>query len=432
MKKTLLTVSFLLWLILPGSGQALLTVDDAIGIALKNNFDILVARSSADINKTNNTAGNAGMFPNIGINAADNYAYNNVSLDLSSGSRITSANANSNSFTANTQLNWTLFDGGRMFVTRKKLGEIENLGEIQYKDKVTQTLYTVILAYYDVVRQKQQLASLNEVIRYNEERVKILNASFNAGLVPKTDLLQSQVDLNVYRENAIVQESVIIDAKQILNQWLSRDPVTSFEVVDSIELTYSPDKKELEKRLYAENTQVQSLQKQVEIARLATREFSALRYPWLAVSANYTFLLSTNSANTVTKNQTYGPQAGGALTFPIFNGGNINRQVKVARLQQQAAAFNLENAKIQVNTQMKNALSDYEQVMKLLGLERSNTRLAKENLMIALDRLRLGQTTSLEVRQAEESYSQSLTRLILFKYTAKAAETKLKQLVSTL
>jgi outer membrane protein TolC len=58
--------------------------------------------------------------------------------------------------------------------------------------------------------------------------------------------------------------------------------------------------------------------------------------------------------------------------------------------------------------------------------------LAKENLDIALQRLRLGQSTSLELRQAEESYEDSRTRLINIKYNLKVAETKLRQLMADL
>ncbi|MCX6304388.1 MAG: TolC family protein [Bacteroidetes bacterium] len=415
-----------------GFSQAVLTVNDALEIAMKQNYDILLSRTSADISSANNTAGNAGMLPNVYLNASDNFAHNNVATDLSTGNKITSDDAHSNSFSAALALSWTVFDGGKMFVTRKKLQEINNLGEIQFKDRVTQTFYNVILSYYEVVRQKQQLASLNEVIRYNKERVKILQASFNAGLVPKTDLLQSQVDLNVFLENAIIQETVILDSKRTLNQWLSRDAETSFEVVDSIDLSYAPDIKDLNKKLFTQNTQVLGYQKQVDVSKLVIHELSAQRLPWLSLSAGYNFLLSDNSAGTVTRNRTTGPQIGGSFNLPIFYGGNINRQVRVARLQQQSAVYNLENMKTVVNTQLQNAFSNYEHAMQLLSLEKSNTLLARENLNISMDRLRLGQTTALEVRQAEESYIQSLTRYIQFAFTAKVAETKLKQLVATL
>jgi outer membrane protein len=432
MKKLFLSLLIPLYSVISVYGQQLLLPEDAISIALKNSYDIQVARTSTDIDKVNNTAGNAGMLPSVGINASDAYAHNNSRLESQSGDVTSASNVHSNTFAADAALNWTLFDGGKMFVTKKKLSSIEALGEIQFRDQVMQTLYNVIVGYFDVVRQKQELASINEVINYNQERVKILQASFNAGLVPKTDLLQSQVDLNVYLEDAILQETVITVAKRNLNQLLSRDPDVPFEVVDTIELNYVPDKADLSKKLFANNTQFLISEKQLDIAHLSIREFSAQRLPWVSFNAGYYFLQGDNPVGSVVKNTTYGPQVGGILTFPIFNSGDINRQVKVARLQHQSANFGMESTKIQVNTQLQNALTTYEQVLRLLNLEKSNTVLARENLTIAMHRLRLGQTTALEVRQAEESFEQSLNRLIQFEYTAKVAETKLKQLISGL
>ena len=432
MKKRIFTVFTFFYIVLFVQSQNVLTPEDAVSIALKNNYDILVSNVSASIDKTNNTAGNAGMLPDIGINATDNFGWNNVYSNLSSGNNISNPDAHSNSFTGNIGLNWDLFDGGKMFVTKKKLGEIETLGKIQFQDMVNQTLYNVIQAYYDVVRQKQQLASVEEVIRYNEERVKILQASFNSGLVPKTDLLQAQIDLNVYLENAILQETVILNSKTTMNKLLSRDPETPLEVIDTIELNYFPDKEELGKKLFSANTQVLSYEKQVDIAKLSVKELVAQRFPLLSFNAGYNFLQTNNPAGTVVKNRSYGPQVGGSLTLPIFYGGNISREIKIARFQQQSASYASEKTKIDISSQLQNALNDFTHAVQLLKLEKDNSLLAKENLAISMHRLRLGQTTSLEVHQAEESFVQSFTRMILFEYSAKMSETKLKMLISAL
>lgn len=430
MRKILLPALFSILLVQVSMGQSLLTPEDAVNIAIKNNYDILISQTASEISAADNTAGNAGLLPDIGLNVTDNYARNNTSLDLSSGETINSSNAHSNALNGNVELNWTLFDGGKMFVTKNKLNEIQALGEIQFQDQVNQTVYDVILAYFDVVRQQQQLSSINEAINFNQERVKILETSFNAGLVPKTDLLQSQVDLNVYLENAILQETVIINSKRTLNHYLSRDPDMPFEVIDTIELNYAFDRNELIGKLYNTNTQVLSFEKQLEISKLSVKELVAQRYPLLNFNASYNYLHSQNSASNVMKNRTYGPQLGGALSLPLYYGGNIRRQIGIARLEETTAGYNLQNIRLQVNTQLLNALTAYERALQLVGLEKKNSLLAKENLTICMQRLRLGQTTSLEVRQAEESYVQSLTRRILFEYAAKDAETRLKQLVA--
>ena len=428
LKKFLLTSTLLL---LQGLGvhSQTLKVEDAIAYALKKNYDILLSKTGADIDRTNNTAGNAGMLPEVNLSASDNYSLYNLSQGLSGGSTITSPDATTNSFNAGIALNWTIFNGGMMFITKKKLGEIEVLGELQFREQVCQTMFDVIVAYYNVVKQKQQLASYNEVINYNNERVKILQTSYNAGLCPKTDLLQAKIDLNVNMEQMIGHQALIIAVKRILNQLMGQDPEIPFEVEDSIPIDFHPDKNEMLQQLYLSNPTVLSRQKEVDIGRLSIKEMIAMKYPSINFSAGYNFLYTNNSIGNIDYNRTYGPMIGGELTLPLYNSGNINRQIKVARLQLQSNANLFEQSKLEVNTQLQNAITDFEYQQKLLTIEQENIVLARENLEISMHRLRLGQTTSLEVHQAQESYVTAYTRLINYMYLTKVSETRLKQLL---
>lgn len=414
------------------NAQDILSLDDAINIALKNNYDILVARNSADIDKLNNTWGNAGMLPNVSLNGAENLALNNQFQKLSAGTETHYPNVSANTASANAALSWTLFDGGKMFVTKNKLSEIEALGELQYKEKVMQTVYSVIAAYYDIVRQNQQLKSIDEAINYNQERVKISQTSFNAGLAVKTDLLQATIDLNVYKENAISQKTTIEAAKRYLSQLLVFKLDAAYKVADTIPLSYNPDKANLLNKLYETNTSVKVYEKQVLIAGLSAKEYDRGRLPKLSFNAGYYWSLTDNSKGSILTNRTYGPQLGGSLTIPIFQGGTNDRLRAQSRILMQSAGYDLENVKLQVNTDLQNALTDFDNQQQLLQIEKENFDLAKENLEICMQRLRQGQTTSLEVHQAQESYVASSTRLINFQYNLKMAETRIRQLIAEL
>ena len=412
--------------------QELLSEKDAIRIALKNNFDILVATNNAEIARINNSAGNAGMLPEVAVSASGSLSVNNVDQKLSSGAEPGYSDSRSSSYSAGVELDWTLFDGGRMFITKNKLGEIQSLGELEFRDQVLQTVFNVIVAYYEVVREKQQLVSINEVISKNETMVEILSTSFNAGLAPKTNLLQARIDLNVYRENAINQKTSIIAAKRILNQLLSRDAGTDFEVADSILFDIMPDKAELTRKLYESNTSIKMVQKEVDIANLGLREFRTDFLPRLRFSAGYDFARSDNASGSVLMNRSFGPQIGGTLSIPVYQAGNSARQVRTAKLQLQSTQYNLESTRLQVSSELQNTITIYESQVELLEIEKLNTGLARENLDITMERLKQGQTTSLELHQAQESYVDSQTRLINFEYYLKVAETRLKRLLAEL
>jgi outer membrane protein TolC len=433
MKKIILNLSLIIFIIPLTYSQKLLTSEEAVGIALKYNYDILLARNNASSDSVNNTPGNAGMLPNLTINGTESYSPSTkVNQKFSDGTLVSLSNTRSNSINAGIGLNWTLFDGGKMFVTKRKLNEIQALGEIQYRDRVLQTIYNVILAYFDVVRQKQELASINEVITYNLDRVKISQTGYDAGLVPKTNFLQAKIDLNVYQENAINQQSIIIAAKRTLNQLLGRNPEVSFEVLDSIPIGELLDNKQLSQSLDSVNTSILAFQKQVDIARLGLKETNSLLLPKVNFNAGYNLFQSNSPSGDPVRNRTIGPTIEGTVSIPIYQAGNAVRQIKLAKIQVQSEQYNLENMRLQMNQQLQNALTQFENQLNLLRIEKDNALLAKENLEISIQRLRYGQTTSLEVSLAEGSFVDSLTRLINFEYNLKVAETKLKQLLSRL
>jgi len=430
-KKTIL----LFGLLIASAGlyaQNILSIEEAVGIALKNNYSISVTRNLADIAKVNNTLGNAGMLPTITVNGTDNYSVNNVYLDLATGSPITSAAGKSNAFNAGVALNWTLFDGTKMFITKNKLNQLEKLGEIQFRDTVMQTIYKVTIAFYQVVMQKQQLLAIRDVMAYSLERVKLLQKGYEAGIAHKNDLLQAKIDLNVNKEAEINQMNTIRNSKRVFNMVIARDPDTDFDVADTIPLNYSPDPVDLMNKLYTNNTEVLSYQKQVDIARLSLGEYKTYRLPKLNFVTSYNFQQTDNNASTVLTNRTYGPLVGGSLVIPVYQAGNALRQVKAAKIQLQTSQYILDDVKLAVNTQLKTSLTDFEDQKSLLAIERDNLTLAKENLSISLERLRLGQTTALEVRQAQESYANSFARFDDFEFNMKMTETRLKQLVAGL
>lgn len=426
---------FLLFALLLSVGlqaQKKIRLEEAIDIALKGNFDIQVARNDADISKINNTKGNAGMLPTVNLNGSGNFAFNHLSQKLSSGITNTYPNQSVTTLGANTQLSWTLYDGGKMFVTKKKLGEMQSLGELQFNAKVLDVTYNVVSAYYDIIRQKQQLKSMEEVINYNRQRVVIAQTGFNSGLLDKTQLLQAKIDLNVANENAINQRHAISQAQKTLNGILGKDTSTEYEVGDSIPFSPVPDKNELLLKLGSSNASILSLKKQIDVAKLIVKETQKGYSPTFNLQGGYYLSQTNNSEGATLRNQSFGPQIGGTLSIPLYNGGETKRKIAAAKVELLSAQYNLENTQLQLTIELENAYTDFENQQQLLQIEKDNNLLAKENMEISLQRLKLGQTTSLEVHQAQENYVQSCTRLLNFEYNLKMGETKLRQLVSSL
>jgi outer membrane protein len=68
----------------------------------------------------------------------------------------------------------------------------------------------------------------------------------------------------------------------------------------------------------------------------------------------------------------------------------------------------------------------------VLSLNENNIVVAKENLDITLEKFKLNQVNSIEIRQAQSSYEDALFNAIAARYTAKISEIELKKISNIL
>jgi outer membrane protein len=319
MLKPFLFLSLLLISIQQSHAQEKLSLKDAIGIALKNNYSILISENQTQIISNNNTPGNAGMLPTLGINAAGNKSVNNVKQNYSTGLEVNKDNVSSNNLTAGVALNWTIFDGFKMFATQNKLQELQSKGDLNLKIEIENTVANVISSYFDVVRNNELLKAMEKAIEIYQERVRISETKYNIGSSSKLNLLQAKVDLNEQRSVQLKEKTALGNSKNNLNQLLGRAIETDFVVTDSIIITYHPNQDELKKTLTARNNTLLSAQKDIRIASYSIKELESLRYPKIGLGAGYNFSRVENNAGLFILNQNAGPTYGFTLTWNIFN-----------------------------------------------------------------------------------------------------------------
>ena len=162
------------------------------------------------------------------------------------------------------------------------------------------------------------------------------------------------------------------------------------------------------------------------------QETEALDLPTISLNAGYNFNITQTSTGLVNYNRGTGPQIGAVLTYPIYLGGNITRQQDIANLNYISYKLEYDQIKAKLKNDFANALANYNTQKKLLKIEEETKLFAKENLFLSIERLKLSQTTSLELRDAQLMYENSLTRFSNIGYNLKAVETKLKLLMGKL
>ncbi|WP_374172792.1 TolC family protein [Flavobacterium tructae] len=414
------------------SAQKVLTIEDAMTIALENNFEIKIAKNSLKINETNVTVGNAGMLPRATASVTDNNSVTNSSQTRQDGTSTSLRNAKNNSLAYGVSLGWTVFDGMKMFAKLDQLKELQKLGDSEMKRVILVKIGQVNSAYFDLVQQQQQLSALDTTIVISKQRLTLAQNRFSIGKASKLEVLNAQVDLNSDQVALLRQKESYANAKILLNQYLARDPKINFTVTNVVAVDNKLVLVDLIELAHKQNPALESQIINKRIAELQLKQVKADRYPVVNLTSGYNFNESQSSLGFTSQNSSKGFNYGFNATLNIFDGFNQHRNEKVAKLQIENSQIAIEQQNMILDTQLSTAFQTYLTNLELIGLEEDNVTIAKQNLDITLDKFRIGTITTLDFRTAQLNYVNAKVRYSNAQFQAKLSEIALKELAGNI
>ena len=427
-----LLISLILFGASSSYAQEVMTPEEAVAYAVSKNFDIVLAKNDAEVAKVLNNKASAGMLPKINLNTGDVFNLNNLNQKFASGQNVKQNWVAVNSLNAGVSMDWTIFDGMKMFATKDRLAALQSLGEIQLKNQIQDVAAQTLNAYYNIVRQKQQIKAAKELIGISEERVNLSQKKLDVGYSDKTSLLQAKVDLSTQQINILKQETLLEQAKINLNQIIGRNADEPFDVIDNIEVNYQPNLQTIRDTTTSTNYLLAAAKKNIEIAQFQRKEINAQRLPQINFTSGYNFVQNNNKAGFQLFNRVYGPSVGVSAKIPIFNGGMVKKDLQAASINIAKQQIQYDKLKQDIDAGIVKAYKDFELSEKMLQLNEENVQIAAENVQITMERYRLNQSTSLDIKQAQSSYEDALYNVILARYNSKVAEIELKRIINNL
>lgn len=413
----------------PEPSDTTLTEQQAVAMALETSFEIQLESYNLEIAQNNNTIGNAGFLPTVTATASTSKTIQNAELEFASGDGQSRTGAESTSKNAGVSLNWTLFDGLKMFATKEKLEQISTTNESIYKSQIQLTLSNVMKAFYNAALEQERLKLLRSNLELSEERVKISKDKYEVGKASKMEYLQAQVDYNADQSAYVKQKEVIAVRLYELQQIIGTE-----KSLDQVNLDFSYDlnllltRQQAEDLALAQNPDLQSMEMMRESAILTTKELERGRMPSLDFNMGYNYAQSQSEAGFLLSNQTNGINYGLSARVTLFDGFNQSRQIQNARISSEYAQTNLERSKAMLLTSVRSAFLTYQNAMELAALETQNLEVADENVSIALERYRVGKSNPLEIREAQNNAVDAQIRHLEALNTAKIAAIELMRL----
>ena len=425
--------------------QPAITVEEVVQLAIQKNYDIKVAQTTAATQFTDKRFIYGAFIPTLNltgsylknnngiVNQAFPINYNTGLPQDGSQKNFQGASLNTNS---SLQATWTVFDGTKMFATKKRLNQLADWGEINIKNQIVNTIAATMTNFYNIVRQQEQLKAINEVMAVNLERLKLAERKLEVGTGAKPELLQAKVDLNAQRTLAVQQEILIQQIKDQMNGQLGFGLPGQFNIADTIPINLNLNLEEIFSSIENTNQTVLAAKKNLEIATTAVREARAGRYPVIQLLGAYNLNRTENKVQyngaiqNLTQFSTFNYGIG--VSMPIINYMNISRLIAQARVTQSRLQAVYDQQKTLAKVGVLNAFTNYENSKKILQIQEENILVAKENVSIALAGFRRGITTFIELRTAQQSLSDAYNQLIAARFSAKSSEIELMRLQGAL
>lgn len=426
-KKTI----FLLLAIIPLYAQDVLSVEEAIKIGLKNNFDILIARNTVAISKNNRGKGTAGFLPTLDATGSASL----TKTDEETNSPFSFGSTTTENYTGSLMMNWTLFDGFRMFVNNKKYKQLAELGYEQARNQIETSVVQIMQAYYNVVQQKQLLNVAKENLDISKSRLEKEQVRSDIGGLSSTDLLNAKVVYNVDLSTYLNQELQLDIAVKNLNIALGRNPLEVVSVEDEININFLElEYNDILDLALERNSIIAASLKNKEIAEKDISLTKSVFYPRISINSSATYgdrsITGSSRGDIASTSKNY--QGALQLSWNLFNGMQNAIDVQNAKIQQKNARLNYEKTRNIIAGLVREKYATYKKRLQLMNLEKENVEAARQNLERQQERYELGTTTSLDYRDAQIKLVRAQAAYITSRYQARISRLEIDQLTGTL
>lgn len=410
-----------------------LSKEEAVKLTLENNFGIVIANNNLKVAENNKGVLNSGFLPSLTANGGASYDNNDQEATFQDGSVRAIDGAETTRYNASLNLNYTLFDGLGRWYDYKRLKEEYNLSELQARETIETTMLQLFTVYFEVARVTENIGVLKETFENTENRLKRAEYSFEYGQNNKLDVLNAQVDLVNDSINLMNERQTLKNTQRDLNVLLNRELSIDFVVDTTVVFTNSIVLDDFLVDGEANNIRMLQAEKNIMINDYNLKAGRAVFLPTIGLTGSYGWNEGNFPAtNFLASSTSTGFSAGLNLSWNLFDGGNGITQIKNAKILLDSQETLEEQIKQEVRRDIANAKGNYENRLQVYQLQEQNVTTATNNYERSNERYKLGQITSVELRQAQINLLNVKTSRSLAKYNAKLAELQLLQLTGQL
>ena len=386
-----------------GAEPVVLTLEQALEIALSENPTVQVADKTIEVKKYAKKGTYASLWPEISASATyQRYIKKQTFHIMGQTMEVGTANNYSGGLSAampvvNAQL-WKSLKLSAMDV--ELAVEQARSSRIDMIEQVSKAFYQVLLAKdsYDVYKRVYDNAVENH---------KIVEMRYKAGQVSEYDYIRSQVSVANAEPNVFNAENSIVLALWQLKALLGMDLNVDIDCAGRLADYESALTAQIEMGDLRNNSTMQQLDIQERMLEQALKVKRAANIPSLALSVNYNFTAMDETYKFSQYHWNPYSVAVLNLSIPIFSGGKRRAEINQAKLDLANIELQRENAERQLHTAMMSYYSNMQTNVKQYYASSQTISQAKRGYDIAVKRYEVGGGTLVDIDNSQLAYTQA-------------------------
>ena len=423
--------------------ERVLSKEDAIALALENNYGINVAKNQVEVAKNNKSVLNSGYLPTLTGTANANYNRDDSVIEFpgqfnedgTPRGDLELNKAEAQRYTSAINANYTLFDGLGRFYNYKRLKEQYQLSELQARETIENTILQLFSVYFEIARLTENENVLKQALDISKDRYKRSLYAFEYGQSTKLDVLNAQVDITNDSINVLNARQQLSNTKRDLNVLLSQNLKDLYTVDTMVVFVPKIKLEEFVEQSTYNNVALLQTEKGLHINAYDIKVQKSGYLPKVGLNGSYGWNLNQSAPSAFfpgTNNNNLNFGLGASLTWNLFDGGGTTVRVKNSKIAYENQELLKKQIELEVSRDIQNAMAIYENRLVIYSIQEQNVITNENNFDRSKEQFQLGRITSIEFRQAQINLLNAQTNKNLAKYDAKLAELQLLQLTGQL
>lgn len=408
------------------------TLNELINTALQNNYQIRILKNEAEIASINNSKGSAGELPVVFLDGAYSNSFNNTQQKFADGTIREGNFARTSNANLSVNGTWTLFDGFRIQARKEQLDYLEKIGDLNSKFYIEQTVSDIVMVYYQLVFEKLVRENYQDLLDISAYRLSIEEKRREVGVGKMVDYGQALVDYQSDSIRILTQKNLerilTIQLNKILNVDLEKELIID---ENSFPILPFPAKDSLLNQVVNNNKQLQLQHLEELVSETELRMAKADRYPRVDLFGGIEYNRSFAEVGFIESNRNLGPTIGLTVSFKLYDGGNVKRNIQTSMLNIENTTLTKEQVHQELDAEVINFYYQYLSVIERIALAESNVSTMQKVYETAREQLKQGTINGYDFRLTQLSLFDAEITLTRLQYALKAIEINLHRLAGT-